>query len=420
MTDQHTRGPSSFWIPRKAINALLKAQATADEIAAYLILAKHTPATGDHSTAGIKAIRTRAGMGVPRAESAMQSLLTINVNGTRSEKPQATNAKQFTRLVYPAAEWHKRTGEVLPHGPGRLSQIRYVVNTFGTYGGLKDDIIWFGANLVAGVDAFSKPLQMLGQCGDRAAWLLLLLYVHNAMEEWGGVSPLKTVFRRYEETISRTAGRTNYTVSHWKSEGIVAWGAVYQTIIKGVPHHPDIDKKLKKLPSNLDELQQKSHDQKMNDVFWPAFEALKSCGFIYEMVTVTTAQPNQKDPTANDYPLYELDTKSSHGYKPKGEKGVAGETATIARDLSYPVTDGKGQFYGKYAAIAPTGMPIRVTGIYRLRFRVSNPKNATVSATWHQIGERQKEAGTWLADLRQKAHLDKPANGDNVHDLFGQ
>lgn len=418
MTDQHTRGSSSFWIPRKAINALLKAQATADEIAAYLILAKHTPATGDYSTAGIKAIRTRAGMGVPRAESAMQSLLTINVNGTRSEKPQATNAKQFTRLVYPADEWHKRTGEVLPHSPSQLRKVRYVLNTFGAYGGLKDNAVWFGANLVAGVDAFSKPLQMLGQCGDRAAWLLLLLYVHNAMEEWGGVSPLETVFGCYEETFSKLVGRTNYTVSHWNHKYPTAWPTVFDVVIEGVPHHPDIAAKIDY--DTLEKVKQESHDQKLNKVFWPAFHALESCGFIYEMVTVTTAQPNYKDPTANDYPLYELDTKSSHGYKPKGEEGVAGETAAIARDLSCPVTDGTGQFYGKYAAIAPTGMPIRVMGIYRLRFRVSNPKNATVSATWQQIGDRQKEAGTWLADLRQKAHLDRPANGDNVHDLFGR
>ncbi len=56
MSDQQKKGPSSFWIPRKVIDALLEAQATASEIAVYLVLAQHTPATGDHSTAGIKAI----------------------------------------------------------------------------------------------------------------------------------------------------------------------------------------------------------------------------------------------------------------------------------------------------------------------------------------------------------------------------
>jgi len=430
MSDQHTRGPSSFWIPRKAIDALLDAQATAAEIAAYLILAKHTPATGDHSTAGMKAIRTRAGMSVPGTAAVVKSLLTITVNGTRSKKPQAANAKQLTRLVYPAEEWHQRTGEVLPHGPGQRSQVRYVLNTFGTYGGLKDDIVWFGANLVAGIDTFSKPLKQLRQCGDRAAWLLLLLYVNNAMEEWGGVSPLTTVFGLYEETTSFTAGRTLYTVSHWNHKYPTAWGAVFHAVIEGVPHQPDIAKKIEKIgyvpggytgkPVTLERLEKESHDQKMTKVFWPAFNALESCGFIYEMVTVTTAQPNQQGPTKNDYPLYELDTKSKHGYKPKGEEGVAGETAAIARDLGYPVTDGEGHFYGKYAAIAPRGMPIQVVGVYRLRFRVSNPKNATVSDTWRQIGERQDEAAEWLIDLRQRAHLDKPANGDNVHDMFGQ
>jgi len=427
MTDQHKKGPSSFWIPRKAIDALLEAQATAAEIAAYLILAKHTPATGDHSTAGIKAIRIHAGMGDRRAKAAVTALMNITVDGERCINPQAQNAKTCNRLLYSADEWHKRTGEVLPHGPVKWSKVRYVLNTFGTYGGLKDDIVWFGANLVAGVNAFSKPLKTLRQYGDHATWLLLLLYVHNAMEEWGGVSPLKAVFGNYEETLSKSAGRTNYTVSHWNHKYPTAWGSVYQTVIEGVPHHPDIAvkmaAKIKKetfYAPNLEKLEQKSHNQKMADVFWPAFHALESCGFIYEMVTVTTAQPNKKDPTKNDYPLYELDARSSHGYKPKGEEGVAGETAAIARDLDYPVTDGEGHFYGKYAAIAPTGMPIRVVGIYRLRFRVSNPKNATVSDTWRQIGERQKEAAEWIIDLRQRAHMARPANGDNVHDLFGK
>ena len=248
-------------------------------------------------------------MGVPSATAAAESLLTINVDGTRSKEPQAANAKQLTRLVYPADEWHKRTGEVLLHGPSRWSKVQYVLNTFGTYGGLNDDIVWLGANLVTGVKVFSGPLKTLRYCGNRATRLLLLLYAHNAMEEWGGVSPLETVFRNYEETLSEPAGRTNYTVSHWKRKESATWEAVSQTVIKGVPHHPDIAEKIAKQSqqSELIKLKNESYAQKMKAVFWPAFYVLKSCWFIYEMVTVTTAQPNQKNPTANDYPLYEQD-----------------------------------------------------------------------------------------------------------------
>ena len=106
--------------------------------------------------------------------------------------PQAADAKQLTRLVYPADEWHQRTGEVLLHGPSEWSKVQYVLNTFGTHGGWNDDVVWLGANLVTGVKVFSRPLKTLRHCGNQATWLLLLLYAHNAMEEWGGVSPLKT------------------------------------------------------------------------------------------------------------------------------------------------------------------------------------------------------------------------------------
>lgn len=398
MSEQkNNKGAASFWVPRKAIDALLKAKATAAEIAAYLIIAKHTPVTGDYSTAGEKAIRTKAGMSTGAKDKAIEGLLSIDVNGSRAKNRQSKNAKKYTRLVYTAEDWTRLTGEVLPHGPTQRGQIRYVLNTFRVYDELKDgfatpNMVWFGANLVAGVNTFERPLYALRQCGDRAAWLLLLLYVHNAMDEWGGVSPTTTLYEAYEREEDYRVGRTNYNISHWTKKNATGWYSLMSPVLKGL----------------YDPRDNEARDKASQDVFWPAFNALVSHGFIYEIVTVTTAQPGEKNPHKNDFPLYELDARSLHGYKPKGEEGVAGETAMIARDLGYPVTDGEGHFYGKYAAIAPTGTPIRVIGIYRLRFRVANPKNAYVTDAWKQISERQKEADGWIADVRQRAHLTKP------------
>jgi hypothetical protein len=392
MSEQkNNKGAASFWVPRKAIEALLKAKATAAEITAYLTIAKHTPVTGDYSTAGAKAVRTKSGMSVPAMERTIESLLSIDLNGSRAKTRQSKSAKKFTRLVYTAEDWTRLTGEVLPHGPGQRSKTRFVLNTFRAYDELEGDfvvpdMIWFGANLVAGVDSFERPLYALRQCGDRAAWLLMLLYIHNAMDEWGGVSPVKTAFVKYTQGHRSDVGRTNYSISHWEREGPTVWTWVSGSVTAGLSGEKD----------------------EYMDVFWKALNSLTAHGFIYEVVTVTTAQAGEQAPHENDFPLYELDARSLHGYKPKGEEGVAGETAMIARDLGYPVTDGEGQFYGKYAAIAPTGTPIRVIGIYRLRFRVANPKNAYVTDAWKQISERQKEAEGWIADVRQRAHLIKP------------
>jgi len=422
--EQIGKGPASFWVPRKAIEALIAARATASEIAAYLILANHTPATGDYSTASFKAIRTRSGTGEKQARAAVVSLLNITYEGTRAKGPEASQAGRMKRLVYSADEWTKRTKQIPPHGPTVRSQVRYVLNTTDHYGGLQKEIVWFGANLIKGFKDFDRPMLALRQCGDRAARMLLLLYVHNAMDEWGGVSPLSTVYGEYESQVTFPAGRTNYTVHHWKHQHLSAWPTLFKPVIEGLPDHPDLAEKMRKAAADpnhkkLAKLREESHDQKMQEVFWPAFRALESHGFLYEVVTVCTAQPNEKNPTANDFPLYELDAKSIHGYQPEGEGGLAGDTATLARDLGRPVTDGKGQFYGTYAAIAPAGTPIRVIGIYRLRFRVSNPKNATVADTWQLIGGRREEARGWIADCRHRAKLDKPATSDNAPDIFG-
>jgi hypothetical protein len=386
---KNKKGAASFWIPRQAVDALIKAHATASEIAAYLILAKHTPATGDYSTAGEKAVRIKAGMSRPATKKTIESLLSIDMNGGRAKSRQSEKAKKFTRLVYTADDWTRLTGEVLPHGPGQRSQIRYVLNTFGDYDTLEgDDMVWFGANLVAGTETFDRPMYALRQGGDYAARMLLLLYVHNAMEEWGGISPITGIWNTYKQTYClANIGRTIYSLHHWESEAMTAKHGLFKPVIDAFNGN---------------------QSEAMEAAFWPAFYSLVSQGFIYEVVTVTTAQPGTDSPNENDFPLYELDARSLHGYKPKGEEGVAGETAMLARDLGYPVTDSDGQFYGKYAAVAPKGTPIRVIGIYRLRFRVSNPRNAYVSDTWSQIHERQQEAAEWIQDARRRAHLVKP------------
>ena len=105
-------------------------------------------------------------------------------------------------------------------------------------------------------------------------------------------------------------------------------------------------------------------------------------------------------PPTDAEPLYVLDTRSRHGYKPKGEEGLAGVTARTAGETGQPLTDRDGSFTLTYAAIVPDGCAAMVAGIFRLRFRVANPKNAGVKHTWANIGANNRDAFKFLQRVR--------------------
>ena len=99
-------------------------------------------------------------------------------------------------------------------------------------------------------------------------------------------------------------------------------------------------------------------------------------------------------------PFYELDCRSRHGYKPDGEEGVGWATAKTAGDFGKPVTLEGGTFDGTYAAFVPDGYGAMIAGIYRLRFRVANPKNAGVKGAWAGIHQRNREALELVNSIR--------------------
>jgi len=430
MTDEQAatnppRGPSSFCITRAAFDALLAAKANAYEICAYLVLARHTEESGCYSTASISAVNRRTGMNKVKggpADRAIKRLLTIQaplttrVSNCRSGKyHQWIERKELCPILIDRDTWlaEAEPGKSLPDGPTEHSKVRYVLPDFGEP---IDERVWFGGNLVTGVHHFDQPLKALKNAGDVAAQLLLALYAANDMETWGGVRPVDRGYGPWKsyEPVSEDVALFGGARLIRAKEGTVIANRHQMAAIVGTDDH----------------------------LYWQAIEALQSAGLLYEMVLVLNRSAIKgKLSNGSEYsgiptdaePFYELDCRSRHGYKPKDEEGIGGTTARTAGELGYPVTDGgisrdkedawdkadgtwippspseAAVFDGTYAAIVPAGYPAMLAGIFRLRFRISNTRNAGVKGTWAGIIQRNHEAFEFVQRIRAANNL-SPSN----------
>ena len=389
---ESAKGQGSFCVPRTAIQALLDNKATAYEICTYLVLAKHTDASGLYSTASVKAVNKATGANKTRGgpvDRAIARLMKIRVleavnspSGGRA-RSQTSPAQATDRgpILIDRATWVQDTGELLPDGPTERGKVRFILPGFD-----EDPLerVWISSNLVAGIGAMTQPLKALKNAGDVAARLLLSMYAANDMENWGGVRPVGEgcgPWKHYEPVAESSDLKGNCRLLRAKDSGKIV-----------------------------------SLDQRINggDVvaFWQALEALESIGLIYEVVMVLNrAAKPAKFSNGAEYgaipddaePYYELDVRSRHGYKPDGEEGLGGATATTARDLGEPVANRNGVLDGTYAAIVPAGFSAMIAGIYRLRFRVANSKNVGVSGAWARIRQNNRDA-LGLVERARKAN----------------
>ena len=399
MTEQQAKGapkgPGSFCVPRAAVEALLDAKATAYEICAYLVLAKYTDESGRYSPASISAMNKATGANkvkggpVDRAIERLKQIRAKTVkqvsNGRSGRAHQwIEQATDLGPILFERTAWQAQPGESLPDGPTERGLVRYVLPDFGEE---KESRVWFGNNLVGGIGGFSQPLKALKNAGDVAARLLLAMYAANDMELWGGVRPCGP-------------GR-----GPWKH---------YEPVAPDVPLYGGA-----RLIRAKDQGEIASIDNRISggstEAYWDALRALKSAGLIYEVVTVLNrnAKKEKFASTGEEYgsipddaePYYELDARSAHGYKPEGEEGIGGATAKTAGDLSHSVAAEGGRLDGTYAAIVPTGYPAMIAGVYRLRFRVANPKNAGVKGAWARIHTNNREAFDLVQAIREANNL---------------
>ncbi len=401
-TKTDSRGPGSFCIPRAAFEALLDAGATAYDICAYLVLARFTDKTGRYSTASISAVNRYTGANKVKGgpvDRAIDRLKTIRakskqaISNGRSRRSHQMVEQVTDRwpILFDRQTWIEQNGgEIPPDGPTERGKVQFILADFGEP---VAERIWFGGNLVSGIGGFDMPLKALKNAGDVAARLLLSMYATNDMETWGGVRPIgpgRMPWENYTPVDADKALHGGARLIRAKYTGTIA----------------SKDSRLWSAPAGVDWW--KAHQEAGNPVF-RALEALGSSGLIYEVVMVLNR--NAIKDTFNsggDYgdipedaePLYELDSRTRHGYKPEGEEGIGGATARTAGDLGVPVAREGGRLDGTYAAIVLRGHPAMIAGIYRLRFRVANPKNAGVKGAWARIYQGNRDAFELLLSIR--------------------
>lgn len=388
------KGSGSFCIPRAAINALLDAKASAYEICTYLVLARYTDETGLYSPASISAVNKATGANKLRGGPVDRAIERLKIIHARSVKKVSNGRSGRSHqmidqvldlgpILFDADSWREGTGEILPDGPTERGKVRYVLPDFNEE---KENRVWFGNNLVAGIGGFPQPLKALKNAGDEAARLLLAMYAANDMEIWGGVRPVgpgQGPWNRYEPVSEDVRLPGGARLIRAKDAGHVGPTEMFSRAWHGSAGAPWWE----------------AH-QKAGAPVWRALEALLSAGLVYEVVLVLNR--NAKKATfssGGEYgeipddaePLYELDARTRHGYKPEGEEGIGAATANTAGALGFPVAVEGGRLDGTYAAIVPEGYPAMIAGIFRLRFRVANPKNAGVKGTWARIHQNNRE-----------------------------
>lgn len=393
-----TTGAASFCVPRAAIEALIDHQASAYEICTYLTLACFTDPTGCNSTASVHAANTYTGANKTRLAKAIARLKTITVKRAtpapaqdpapaRGRRTLPPPPQDLGPILYDRAGWEQMTGEVLPVGATPQTTVQHVLPDFDEP---LAERVWFGSNLVRGVGEFDRPLKALKDAGDEAARVLLLLYAAHDLDLWGGVDPHRGPWACY----APSAG-TPYSDPIYGGQ-----------ILRWTRRSPVLDLSFTKKvwpASAADDTYWKAHKDADQPVF-KAIKALEAIGLIYEIVLVLNRQGEKRtfsggdayyDVPDNAEPLYELAARTRHGWRPVGEEGLADETAATVTALGHPVVP-----RDTYAAFVPTGHGAMIAGVYRLRFRPSNPKNAGVRNAWARIHQGNRDGFALIQAIR--------------------
>lgn len=363
---------SAFFVSKKVIKTFLAREASAHQICIYLVFAQFTEKTGCFSSATLNAVSKYVGgnksEGFP-LDRALKSL----------KGKKVADYPRLPKFVIDRATWLQQRKGTLPDGPTHRAEIKHILTEEDA-----PNKVGFSANLVLGFKDFYNPLSQIKAKGDLLARVLIYLYMVNDMEGWTGLNPHLSFYRKFRQTRNNVNCELGITLIMEQSADIY----IADDLIKAV------------LPNSIiDSLTRKRVRE--------AIETILEMGFAYEMV-MTLDRERRNDRTfehlipSDASPLYELDCRSLHGYKPTGEEGMASATAKLAGQMRHSVTEDGGTFGGMYAAFLPKGQAGMIAGIYRLRFRVSNSKLERTGAIWCAMEKRKQDANNIIGDLTEK------------------
>ena len=364
------KGSGSFFIPRKAVDALLQ---TGDQarwlIPSYLKLAAHTDAEGLYTTAGRTSIRK-----------------TLKRN--KDDSIKFTKKLVKMKLIHTTDQWQKKTGEVFPDDVPEKQRVRFVLNDFNED---KSDMVWFNRTLIDGIGEFENPLRRLADCGGVGARMFLYFYSEYDVQLFHAFNPNRTIFKMYSP--DGDAWSTNYRIKEWQPRPEALTGCVRRRVFPGINDWDEIDNS---------ELWQDENSH------WEAINNLEAAGFIYEMASIVSAPIKKKTGGDGWSDAGYVDMENmSVVYELANRDRFAVDTGELHELIKETVSmmDVEINHQNVYS-ILPTGSTHSVIGLYKPRFAPDNTRNAFVLESMDNRREDKAQALRWVKHFRTTKRLE--------------
>lgn len=341
--------PSSFWIPRESVEALLRQRASAVQIGAYLTIAKHTDKFGRISTTGTTALRNRLGLGDKQIHAALGVLQGVSADFKRGSKGR-------NRLIYDAATWNELvtldSEDVDADHPGfallslatfyKSKRVRncWVINNVGTD---RHTGIWFNSTLIGKNSDKVKPLADIIRLHNSDSIMRFLLLMHyNYDLDIGGIDPFH-IRGAYEQIESKQV--EGYIFRKYKYSRGVASEKIMRTIHSYVM---GLDTEYKEAP--------------VHEFMENALETLDRLGLISRIVMGWSKEYVGGD----SVPLYQLDQKSKFRQISRDKSVMmADQIEKVAHNFGMRSSKGNKGFYDTYTIVTPAGISPSVVHIYK-------------------------------------------------------
>lgn len=346
---QNVKAEGFFIVNLMQIDRMVELGATAEDVLAYMVLARGVNRRGDMrvSTHGAKSMEKRTGMSYTKAEESIKWLHENKFIHQPADEVQLGKGISKARkgkclLTEPLDEIEVALANSLVEGVGRGKNNPPLMRIY-----LETELNKHGVIADARLDALM---------------LLVHLYRHHTFSDCGGVNPRSGIYSNWE-AAENVVGEQITDIPNSN-------GALYEIKSSG-----QVTMFTKFAAESLFYIED-SDERKLR--FWDAFHTLTKKGFIYEVTQIWTSNPNGSDKKARTAePLYTLyihdrHARASEPYLQKEIHNTAFRTGVMdaSNEFGHPdareyTSIGSGRF--RYIAHKKSGgYPI---GIYRMRFR---------------------------------------------------